>query len=87
MAGAPKGKFLSLVQGEIARIFGGLKDPGIIVDWIAGAAIGDTETRQGAPETPEVSVRLDLVQEHLVTVLAHISDRNASGDRGSDRGN
>jgi hypothetical protein len=78
---------IAFIQGEIARIFGGVKDPGIIVDRIAGAAIGDTETRQGAPETPEVSVRLDLVQEHLATVLAHISDRNASGDRGGDRGN
>jgi Lon protease-like protein len=73
-------------QGEIAKIFSGVKDPGIIVDRIAGAAIGDTETRQRVLEAVDVAARLDLVQEHLVTVLAHISDRNAA-DRSGERGN
>jgi Lon protease-like protein len=74
-------------QGEIAKIFTGVKDPGIIVDRIAGAAIADAEARQQALEAVEVTARLSLVQDHLVAVLTHLSDRNAPAERSSGRQN
>ena len=74
-------------QGEIAKIFSGVKDPGIIVDRIAGAAIADAETRQQALEAIDVARRLAIVQDHLVSVLSHLSDRNAPAERGSGRQN
>jgi len=83
-------RILSEVQkgeGETAKIFGGIKDPGIIVDRIAGAAIPDAETRQQALEAVDVATRLSIVQDHLVAVLAHISDRNASAERSTGRQN
>jgi uncharacterized protein len=74
-------------QGEIAKIFSGVKDPGIIVDRIAGAVVADTEMRQAILEAVDVAARLGRVQEHLVAVLAHISDRNATSERGTERHN
>lgn len=74
-------------QGEIAKIFSGVKDPGIIVDRIAGAAIAAAETRQQVLETVEVATRLTIVQDHLVAVLSHLSDRNAPAERSSGRQN
>jgi Lon protease-like protein len=74
-------------QGEIAKIFSGVKDPGIIVDRIAGAAIADAETRQQVLEAVEVLPRLTLVQDHLVAILGHISDRNAPAERTTGRQN
>jgi len=74
-------------QGEIAKIFSGVKDPGIIVDRIAGAAIADAETRQQVLEAVEVGTRLTIVQDHLVAVLSHLSDRNAPAERSSGRQN
>lgn len=74
-------------QGEIAKIFSGVKDPGIIVDRIAGAAVADVEVRRQVLEAVEVEPRLALVQEHLVAVLTQLSDRNASGERAGERGN
>jgi Lon protease-like protein len=74
-------------QGETAKIFSGVKDPAIIVDRIAGAAISDTEDRQKVLECVEVSARLSLVQEFLVGILARLSDRNTPSDRRSGRHN
>ena len=74
-------------QGEIAKIFSGVKDPGIIVDRIAGAVVADAEMRQHVLETLEVGARLGIVQDHLVAVLSHLSDRNASTDRSTGRQN
>ena len=74
-------------QGEIAKIFSGVKDPGIILDRIAGAAVADAETRQRVLEAVEVVTRLAIVQDHLVTVLSHLSDRNASAERSTGRQN
>jgi hypothetical protein len=74
-------------QGEIAKIFSGVKDPGIIVDRIAGAAIAAAETRQQVLEAVEVTTRLTIVQDHLVAVLSHLSDRNAPAERSSGRHN
>jgi len=74
-------------QGEIAKIFSGVKDPGIIVDRIAGAAIADAETRQQVLEAVEVATRLAIVQDHLVAVLSHLSDRNAPAERSTGRQN
>lgn len=74
-------------QGEIAKIFSGVKDPGIIVDRIAGAVIADAEARQQVLEAIDVAARLAIVQDHLVSVLAHLSDRNAPAERGSGRQN
>jgi Lon protease-like protein len=74
-------------QGEMAKIFSGIKDPAIIVDRIAGAAISNTEDRQKVLECVEVPARLTLVQEFLVGILAHLSDRNAPSERGSGRQN
>jgi len=74
-------------QGEIAKIFSGVKDPGIIVDRIAGAAIADAETRQQVLEAVEVGTRLTIVQDHLVAVRSHLSDRNAPAERSSGRQN
>jgi Lon protease-like protein len=74
-------------QGEIAKIFSGVKDPGIIVDRIAGAAIAAAETRQQVLEAVEVTTRLTIVQDHLVAVLSHLSDRNAPAERSSGRQN
>jgi hypothetical protein len=74
-------------QGEVARIFSGVTDPGIIVDRIAGTAIADTDIRRQVLELVEVDARLQLVQEQLIGVLNHLSDRNASGDRAPERGN
>lgn len=74
-------------QGEIAKIFSGVKDPGIIVDRIASAAIADAETRQRVLEAVEVTTRMEIVQEHLVAVLSHLSDRNASAERSKGRQN
>ena len=74
-------------QGEIAKIFSGVKDPGIIVDRIAGAAIAAAETRQQVLEAVEVATRLTIVQDHLVAVLSHLSDRNAPAERSSGRQN
>ncbi len=83
-------RFLSEVQkgqGEMAKIFSGVKDPAIIVDRIAGAAISDTDDRQKVLECLEVPARLTLVQEFLVGILARLSDRNTPGERGSGRQN
>lgn len=74
-------------QGEIAKIFSGVKDPGIIVDRIAGAAITEAETRQQVLEAVEVATRLRIVQDHLVAVLSHLSDRHAPADRSTGRQN
>lgn len=74
-------------QGEIARIFSGVRDPGIIVDRIAGAFIADTDVRRQVLELLEVDTRLQLVQDHLVGVLSHLSDRNAAGERSPEREN
>jgi len=74
-------------QSEIAKIFSGVKDPGIIVDRIASAAITDPETRQRVLEAVEVSTRMVIVQDHLVTVLSHLSDRSASAEKSSGRQN
>ncbi|MFA5028581.1 MAG: LON peptidase substrate-binding domain-containing protein [Candidatus Methylomirabilota bacterium] len=70
---------------EIARIFSGVKDPGIIVDRIAAAAIADTDARRQALELLEVDARLQLVQDHLVGVQSYLSDRNAAADRAPER--
>jgi hypothetical protein len=35
----------------------------------------------------EVATRLTLVQDHLVAVLTHLSDRNARAERSSGRQN
>ncbi|MBI4571935.1 MAG: LON peptidase substrate-binding domain-containing protein [candidate division NC10 bacterium] len=74
-------------QSETTKIFSGVKDPGIIVDRIAGAAITDAETRQQALEAVEVGTRLTVVQDHLVAVLARLSDRNAPAERSPGRQN
>jgi Lon protease-like protein len=74
-------------QGDVAKIFSGVKDPGIIVDRIASAAIVDAETRQRVLEALEVANRMAIVQDHLVAVLSHLSDRNASAERSSGRQN
>jgi len=74
-------------QSEIARIFSGVTDPGIIVDRIAGAAIADTDVRRQVLELVEVNARLQLVQEHLVGVLSYLSDRNAPGEQAAEREN
>jgi Lon protease-like protein len=83
-------RLLSEVQkghGEVAKLFGGVKDPGIIVDRIAGAAIADPDVRRQALELVEVDTRLQLVQEHLVGVLGYLSDRCASAERATERDN
>ena len=72
-------------QSEMAKIFSGVKDPGIIADRIAGAVIADTEVRQRVLECAEVSARLSLVQDQLVAVLTRLSDRNTPSERGSER--
>jgi Lon protease-like protein len=74
-------------QGEMVKVFSKVKDPGIIVDRIAGAAIADTEARQQILECVEVPARLSLVQEHLIGVLTRLSDRNTPSERGSGREN
>jgi hypothetical protein len=74
-------------QGEMAKIFSGVKDPGIIVDRIAGAVIAETEARQQILECVEVPTRLSLVQDHLVGILARLSDRNTRSERGTGRAN
>jgi uncharacterized protein len=74
-------------QGEMAKIFGGAKDPAIIVDRIASAALSDTEARQQVLESMEVPTRLSLVQDFLVGILARLSDRNTPSERGSGREN
>jgi Lon protease-like protein len=74
-------------QGEMAKLFSGVKDPGIIVDRIAGAVIADTEARQQILECVDVPARVSLVQDHLVAALARLSDRNAPSERGSGRAN
>ena len=74
-------------QGEMAKIFSGVKDPGIIADRIAGAVIAETESRQQILECVEVPARLSLVQEQLIGVLTRLSDRNTPSERGSGREN
>jgi Lon protease-like protein len=74
-------------QGELAKLCGGVKDPGIVVDRIAGAVIAETEARQQVLECVEVPARLSLVQEQLVGVLTRLSDRNTPSERGSGREN
>lgn len=74
-------------QTETQKIFSGVKDLGIIVDRIAGAIISETEARQQVLECVEVPARLSLVQDHLVGVLARLSDRNTPSERGSTREN
>jgi len=69
-------------QSELAKLFSGVKDPGIVVDRIAGAVIADTEVRQRILECVEVPARLSFVQERLVDVLTRLSDRNAPSERG-----
>jgi hypothetical protein len=71
----------------MAKIFSGVRDPAIIVDRIAGAAISDTEARQQVLECVEVPARLSLVQNFLIGILARLSDRNTPSDRGSGRHN
>jgi Lon protease-like protein len=72
---------------EAAKLFSGVKDPGIIVDRIAAAAIADAETRQQVLEAVEVGSRLALVLEHLVAALAQLSDRSAPSEKSSGRQN
>ena len=74
-------------QGEVAKIFSGVKDPGIILDRIAGAAIPDADVRQQVMEAVEVPMRLARVQEQLLEVLTRISDRNAPAERATGRQN
>jgi len=74
-------------QGEMAKIFSGVKDPGIIVDRIAGAVIAETEVRQQILESVDVPTRLSLVQDHLVGILTRLSDRNTRSERGTGRDN
>lgn len=74
-------------QSEMAKLFSGVKDPGIVVDRIAGALIADTDIRRQILECVEVPARLSLVQEQLVGVLTRLSDRNTPTERGSERAN
>jgi Lon protease-like protein len=74
-------------DADPGRVFGGVKDPGIIVDRIAGAGIGDTEVRQRILEAVDLAARIDLVQDHLLAVFAHLSDRNAPVERAKGRQN
>ncbi len=74
-------------QTDLAKIFGGVKDPGIILDRIAGAAIPEAEIRQQIMDAVEVATRFQIVQDHLITVLGHLSDRNAPSERAEGRQN
>jgi len=74
-------------QGEMAKIFSGVKDSGIIVDRIAGAIIADTDARQKILECIEVPARMSLVQDALMQTLTHLSDRNSRSERASGREN
>jgi hypothetical protein len=74
-------------QGEMTKLLSGVKDPGIIVDRIAGALIADTDVRQQILECVEVPARVSLVQEQLIGVLTRLSDRNTPSERGSERAN
>jgi uncharacterized protein len=74
-------------QDEMLKIFNGVKDPGTIADRIAAALFNDCETRQRVLECLEVPARIALVQEQLVSVLTHVSDRNTSAARRSSREN
>jgi hypothetical protein len=74
-------------QSEIAKIFSGVTDPGIVADRIAGAAISDADVRRQVLESIEVDARLKVVQDHLISVLSYLSDRNAAGERAAERGN
>lgn len=74
-------------QGDLAKIFGGVKDPGIILDRIAGAAIPEAEVRQRVMDAVEVAARFRIVQDQLVAVLGHLSDRNAPTGRAEGRQN
>jgi Lon protease-like protein len=76
---------ISKPDADPGRVFGGVKDPGVLVDRIAGAGIGDTDVRQRVLEAVDVPARIDLVQERLLTVLAHLSDRNAPTERARGR--
>jgi Lon protease-like protein len=78
---------VSKPEAEPGRIFSGAKDPGIIVDRIAGAGIADTETRQKVLEAVDIGARIRLVQDHLLSVLTRISDRNAPSERARGRQN
>ncbi len=74
-------------QTDLAKIFGGVKDPGIILDRIAGAAIPEAEVRQQVMDAVEVATRFQIVQDHLIAVLGHLSDRNAPTERAEGRQN
>ena len=74
-------------QPEPAKVFSGIKDSGIITDRIASAAIADTDVRQKVLEAVDVPTRIALVQEHLIGVLARVSDRNAPAERAQGRHN
>ncbi len=74
-------------QTDLAKIFGGVKDPGIILDRIAGAAIPEAEVRQRVMDAVEVATRFQIVQDHLIAVLGHLSDRNAPTERAEGRQN
>jgi hypothetical protein len=74
-------------QGEMAQIFSGVRDPGIIADRIAAALFTDCDVRQKILECLEVPTRVGLVQEQLVSVLTQVSDRTTSGARRSSREN
>jgi Lon protease-like protein len=74
-------------QSELVKLVSGVKDPGIIVDRIAGALIADADVRQKVLESVDVPARLSLVQEQLVGVVARLSDRNTPSERGSSRAN
>jgi Lon protease-like protein len=74
-------------QGDLAKILGGVKDPGIILDRIAGAAIPEAEVRQQVMDAVEVAARYRIVQDHLVAVLGHLSDRNTPTGRAEGRQN
>ncbi len=78
---------ISKPDADPGRVFGGVKDPGVLVDRLAGAGIADTEVRQRVLETVDVRDRIDVVQKHLLAVLAHISDRNAPTERAKGRPN
>jgi Lon protease-like protein len=78
---------ISKPDADPGRVFGGVKDPGVLVDRIAGAGIGDTEVRQRVLEAVDVGARIDLVQERLLAVFAHLSDRNAPAERARGRHN
>jgi Lon protease-like protein len=74
-------------QEETGKLFSGVKDAGSILDRIAGASISDPETRQRVLEAVDVPTRFSIVQDHLVSLLTELSDRNPPADRASHHQN